>query len=438
MNWLSRAAAGASVLANVAAFAGGNNDILRLVNGDVLHGTLVSASADEGVMWRRTDASADIVFHFGEVRGVVRQTRQPAERNAAGATVLLTNGDIFPGVPVSLSESALALDTTYAGRVTLRRNMLAALYPRGCGATVYKGPGSLAEWTTSSTTTWHCERGRLVAGQSGTIARNVDLPDSATIEFTVHWKGYSYPQFRFAFFADDLRSYSGNCYAIRPSSTYIRLYRYAGGSSTTFESAIYRGFAGKSKARFTLLVRRKDASVALLLDDKFLKRWVDTNGFAGRGDGVLFYAYRAIEISDISIAEWDGKLPGARQKSELPDKDTIGLSNGDRFSGRLQGITDGQASIKTAYSSFNMPLKMIEYLRFSGTDAEVARRRRLDIRLEMKNGGVLTLGLKQLTAELVTGETENCEPLSISLGPVRWIDFHPHREGPVEPDRDGF
>ena len=69
-------------------------------------------------------------------------------------------------------------------------------------AFAYRGPNSLAEWTSDDIGKWREEAGRLVTNKRGaSIKKSIKIPEQARIEFEIAWD--KSPQFSLAFCASD-------------------------------------------------------------------------------------------------------------------------------------------------------------------------------------------------------------------------------------------
>src|SRR5271166_4238830 len=103
-------------------------DTLAFLNKDQLHGYLLGIDADGSLHWQSPEARDPIIFKSGEVSQIKLDSHKPAAASSE-ARIALTNGDILPGNIISLDDRTLALDTWYAGRLSLPRTMLRSILP---------------------------------------------------------------------------------------------------------------------------------------------------------------------------------------------------------------------------------------------------------------------------------------------------------------------
>lgn len=394
-------------------------------NGDTLHGTLVSVSPKDGLTWTRADVNAPIVFsHRGLRRLKLQHTAAAGKPAGLSSVVNLTNGDRLLGDIVSLDNETLLLDTWYAGKLTIQRPMIAAVFPGQSSPGQYQGPNSLEEWTTNQKNMWEFKDDALHAKGSTMIGNNIEMPDRASLSFTIEWAS-AVPQFRLAFHAEDVRNYSKNCYTIRLSSSYARLYRYGKNNSKSFASASFSRLNGRTSARFRVLADKKDKRIIFMIDDKMIKQWTDPEIYAGTGSGMVFYTYGPMTIKNIKVAEWDGTVPGPTSgQAEVVQEDTIQLMNNDRVTGSLEAIAGTNVAFKTSYADLTIPLTRVTSVSFAGSTAERARRNANDVRIKLRNGGLVTFNLTELKGGKITGTSENFDNATVELEAIHTLDFN--------------
>ena len=124
-------------------------DTLLFANKDVLHGTFLGCDK-AGLRWQSPLSKEPILFQLAGLGEVKLDSHHPPAANPVPTySVSLTNGDELPGVLVSLDDKALLLDTWYAGKLTIPRNMVKAITPWKGGTVLYEGPTSLQGWAVS-------------------------------------------------------------------------------------------------------------------------------------------------------------------------------------------------------------------------------------------------------------------------------------------------
>jgi hypothetical protein len=407
-----------------------DRDILMFENGDALHGRLDSAAPGKGVVWNREDTGSPITFELENIAQV--KMSGGGGQSGGSSSFRLTNDDVIRADMVSLDGTNLVVKTLQAGKLTINRLMLASITPgRKIAAAGFTGPNSKEEWTITPPESWTLKKNALYSKGSGTFGREMNLPDMASIEMEVAWKTH-YPEFRFSFYTDTITSYSGNNYCMRPSSSYIRLYR--SGSSSGMPHAMFN-FTGKRKAHFQLLVNKKNKSTTLLMDGQMVTTWTDPNSFAGGGTGIALYAYsNPLKVSNIRVSNWDGTIPRAPSKGSDTKEDVIELINGDKITGDLLSINDDNVSFGTSYATLKIPFDRVVKVFMSSDKAERARRYAEDVRVHFHSGGTMTLKLDRIEKGKVTGISENFDQASFGLDSVQLVDLNIYRDREDEDD----
>lgn len=412
-------------------------DAMTFMNGDRLHGRLLAVGPpDADLTWKHESVNKPIDFRLESVSEVKLATR-PSRTRPHNAVVELTNGDLLTGNIVSMDAATLALETWYAGTLSIKRMMVSRFDPSlSTSPVAYEGPTALDSWTFGSLgnrQAWGLRNGTLVGKDPIPIGRNIEaFPDTADIAFDVAWQGS--PYFYFSFYTDNLRQYSGNCYALRISSATAYLYRFERNTSShNMGSVSIQQFVndGSNRMRLSLLVDRKSKRFTLMINGALVKQWVETGPFVAAGKGILFHPRNQglLKISNIRIAEWDGRTP---QKTESSPKDGAGelvhFSNGDKVSGRLLSILDGQAKLETSYATLDIPLERMTRVEMSSGSQERARRNIGDVRAHFAERGSLTFKLSGSTEAEMTGVSENLGEVALPLEALRLVEFNIYEE----------
>ncbi len=417
--------------------------IMEFVNKDRLHGSFVSASSN-GVVWMPLAASASVEFDLSAVSRIVLEGRRK-DCSGENALVSLTNGDSLPGSIASLDENEVVLETPYAGKLVIRRAMVDAIRPQGTSSLIlYAGPKSLDEWSVSKTgrtRTWVYRDGALYATQPYPVARAIDsFPDKARIEFTAEWRS-GYPSFWVAFCGDAVPD-PANCYMLQVSGSSIYLQRMSreSGSRNIGGGENLEQFSNRrsEKAKFVIYVNKERRSIALFVDGKMVREWIDPSGFAGKGSVLTFRPNNQgdLKISGIVVSSWDGTLPTAVEGGGLSGEDAIRFENGDKVSGKLLSISAGKVRFEASYGSFDVPVERVTEVSLAKARAERARRNKDDIRCALNGGGQITFKVIAVEQGLAKGCSENFGEATVDLGYVAGIDFNIYRHAEEESDED--
>jgi len=420
-----------------------SGDVIEFLNRDRLHGRFVSASS-RGIVWTPFASPASVEFGLAAVARVSMGGAKK-DASAGNAVVILTNGDSLPGNLASIDDNTLALETPYAGRLAIRRAMVETIRPKALSSAIlYAGPKSLEEWSLTRTghaKTWMFKNGALYAIQPYAISRAIEnFPDRARIEFTAEWRA-GYPSFWVAFCGDNLQE-PANCYMLQVSGASIYLQRMSreSGSRNVGGGENLERFSNRrtDKGRFGIYINKERRSVALMVDGKLAREWVDPAGFAGKGNVLMFRPNNQgdLKISQILVAGWDGALPSAGETQAASGEDGIRFENGDRVSGKLLGISGGKVRFEASYGAFEAPVERVGEISLARARAERARRNREDVRCSFCGGGQVTLKLVSAEQGTAKGSSENFGDASVDLGYVLGMDFNIYREAGEGEDED--
>lgn len=404
-----------------------DGDVLKFMNGDALHGTILAAGPTGGVRWRRGDVKEPIAFDFANVAEIALAPRTRAA-TAPKVAVELTNGDRLQGELTTLDDKALTLKTWYAGAVAVKRAVLQRLtFLTGTTDAVYTGPNNIDEWKSDGNRGgWTFRKGALY-GNNGSIGRDVKLPDVGNIEFDLAWRGQLYVQIGFGF--EDVRQiYNSGGYMVQMSYTqiYLQRYRARNGSSGYVGSNVeMQELQRKTKLHASIRINKPKKLVALYLDGNLVKQWNETDEWCAKGTGLVFVGQGQgqVRISNLSVSTWDGRLDteGAATAKEA---DLVRLNNGDKVSGTVKSVSGGQAMLSASFADMNVPLERINSIEFASQKSERARRNPNDCRAVFPDGGRLTFGLDKLDEQNLTGSSENFGKITAALGGFRKVQFH--------------
>src|SRR5688572_9226902 len=174
-------------------------DSLTFKNGDVLFGLLNAIDSTNGITWNRSDALDEFRFRPDRITQLDFSTAAvpPQKTSSNLCSVQLTNGDQFQGDLVSYDGEKLKLDTWFGGELQFPKETVALVVPLGLPRpTIFSGPTGLEGWTIGKvnaaglleTGEWVYQNGAFYAFKSASIARDVHLPESTSVQFDIEWR----------------------------------------------------------------------------------------------------------------------------------------------------------------------------------------------------------------------------------------------------------
>jgi len=407
--------------------AGVDADVLKFRNGDLLHGSVLGATPAGGFRWRRSDVKEPIVFNLDNVGDVMLTGRVKASTGHR-AIAELTNGDALAGDLTALDDKTLTLKTWYAGTLSIKRSMLQRLaFVSEVADAAYTGPNSIDEWKTDGNrNAWTFRKGALYGIGGGTIGRDVKLPDVANIEFDLAWRGQLYCNVGFGF--DDVRQiYNSGGYMVQMSYTqvYLQRYRPRSGNSNMGSNVEMQELQRKTKLHVSIRINKPKKMIALFFDGNLVKQWTESDDWAAKGTGLVLLSQGQgqTRISGISVTSWDGRLDGDASAS-AKDADLLRLNNGDKVSGMVKSIANGQVALAASFAEMNVPLERIVAVEFASAKSERSRRNAADIQAFFPDGRRVTFALEKLDEQNLSGMSETCGRITAALGAFRRVQFH--------------
>lgn len=388
------------------------SDSLRFMNGDVLHGNLISIDAAKGVRWRIPDAKGDIDFSAANLAKITLPKKGQAATNEVkdACMVRLTNDDELLGTIVSFDTNKLVFETGYAGKMEMPRKRIQSLRMVKAGSTaIFEGPTGQEGWTSrSGRNSWRYANGGFSSARPGNIGRDIKLPDMARLEFDMNWRGQI--QFLVNLYTDGFEEYGNNSYMLQVNSGYVymqRVRRNAG--SQHLGQAEVPGLYQRAKAHFELLVNKEARTIALLIDGVMVKQWKENMEWVGKGTGILFcnQGMGYLRVSNIRLTEWDGKIEDRTAASGKTKDDTVELSNKDKISGNLLSIKDGKMTFATAFANMEIPVDRVFHIELASEKAEVADKNPADVKAIFADRGVITVTLEKWDGQQVVASSGN-------------------------------
>jgi hypothetical protein len=123
-------------------------DLLRFANGDVIHGSFAGVENGPRILWQRDDIANPVGFDVSKLRQLVFNAGRPTNPLTEASNAVLVNGDLLPGRVIKLTDTALTLETEFAGSLEIPRKSLAQINPNPHGGQMhYNGPFNTDGWS---------------------------------------------------------------------------------------------------------------------------------------------------------------------------------------------------------------------------------------------------------------------------------------------------
>ena len=413
MNSLSRIGTLAS-LALAARLASAAPDMVLFRNGDLLYGQLLAIDPQKAVQWRHPDAARPIELKPESIAEIVF----PAPTNAIAPSsnscrLLLADGNCLAGELVACDRETVALETRYAGRLSIPRHSLKSLVFLRRSPVVFDEITGLDGWTQAASAAaapgesgqWTYRDGAFYASKTASIARDLKLPDVAEIQFDLAWKGPL--NLAIALYTDSLRPILlsakdqgpdfGGFYSLRLDNSFYRCIDLWPIKKSAPERRLgqlpFPSLKNNDRMHVDLRVSKPQHKIALSLDDELVKEWVDPEGFSGEGTCMRFVQNPGgvVKLSHLRITQWDGLF---EESTSDETHDAFWPEDGRQVAGSIESISNGKLAFRAAHGLVQMPLLQLKAISFSHRQAPPAQIPQGTVRGTFAQGGVLTFVLE--------------------------------------------
>ena len=420
------------------------SDAMLFRNGDFLYGALESIDAQKVVRWNHPDATPPIEFQSTNIVAVDLHSR-PTAAETNVCQIHFTNGDVIEGELISVDQEKVVLQTWYAGKLTFPRKMVQTIIPAmPIRPAIFSGPTGLDGWTSGKSVLaqqeygqWSYKNGAFYATKAASIARDLKLPDSASIQFDMNWKGTMHVAI--ALYTDSLQPVSlankeaepdfGGFYSLQLNNYYTDIIAIKKRDPLrSLGQLTVPAFSQKTSAHIDLRVSKAKHKIVLIVDGAVAKEWSDTEEFAGAGTAMRFVhqGQGAIKLSNLRVTEWDGQLDEPPSTNALDHKqDLARLRNGDKMLGAIHAIRDGKVFVANGDAKLEFPLSRLKQVEFAGTKSERAKTLPGEVRLFFPHGGSIAFQLEKWDKQGVTGRSANLGEVKFDPSAFARIQFHP-------------
>src|SRR4051812_4995635 len=163
---------------------------IQFFNRDQINGNVDSIATDR-IVWNSPVLEKPAPFRLDKILELDLQSESHGFAEGYEAVVSLTNGDTLRGQISSVTDDTIELETWFAGKLKLSRPTVKSIRIEELPTLLFHGPESLDGWTLAGShdNAWTFDGGALVSSTTGSIARDVKLPDRFRIVFNVEWHG---------------------------------------------------------------------------------------------------------------------------------------------------------------------------------------------------------------------------------------------------------
>jgi transcription termination factor Rho len=209
------------------------------------------------------------------------------------------------------------------------------------------------------------------------------------------------------------------------ASIYLQRYRPNHGNNNMGSNVEMQELQRKTKMHVSIRVNKPKKLIALFLDGNLVKQWTETDDWTAKGTGMVLFSQGQgqLRVSGISVTSWDGRLDGDAGAA-TKDIDLLRLNNGDKVSGAVKSIANGQVALVASFGEMNVPLERIVAIEFASAKSERSRRNAADIQAVFPDRRRMTFGLDKLDEQNLVGMSETCGRITAALGAFRRVQFN--------------
>lgn len=418
-------------------------DVVWLASGERYHGGLVTEGAGKALFWQHPFILEKIPLKLEEIAKIRLGPRPVTVAKPVNpCLVRLANGDELEGELAGYDGESVRLDTWFAGTLRLPRQRIESLQPLVPNPKiVFQGPTSLEGWTLGNavvpgvvTNAWSYSDGALVSLASGSIARDVKLPEVASIEFDLSWNAYVH--IAIALFADSLQPINltgkdeapdfGGFYSLQLSANIANVLAVKKGAPlNSLGMAFIPGMEMKSAAHITIRAHRANRLLYLYVDGALVKQWQDPFDTAGPGTclRIVNQGPNALRLSNLVVAEWDGRLDVQTNVVNNLTNDVVRLLNRDAVAGVIKEVRDGQVQLVSAMGAITIPLNRVEQLHFSRANRDLLPISTNAVTAHFTKRGKLTLDLDGWEGGQLVAASPVFGRARLSLGAFRLLEW---------------
>ena len=406
--------------------------ILQLTDGSILHGSLGGIEGARQLSWAHPAAKSPLQFSLSNMTSVRFEEAVRARHDfTPTARFQFKNGDELVGNVRAIKDNALTFQSWFGENVQAHLPALEAiLFSARSYNLLYEGPTGANGWRIGKNTrSWEYKDGSFIANGADLLGRNFGLSNSATLEFDLTWNGpFSLSITLYAQVIDRF-DYSSSAYLIYLGNGAISVQRVQAGSGAVMLGQnqipeMYR----KNKMRFEIRCNKDDATITLYADGKLVQRWKDNSpgGFVAKGGGIVFFSQveaRSLKLSNIRVAEWDGRFEPESMTNLPPNQDVVFLANRDKVFGKLLALEETRATVEARQAKLDIPLERVTQIRFAKADAETNALPH-EVRATFPGGESVVFDMEKWNNTEVKGTSRTFGPLTFDPKGIRELHFN--------------
>ncbi len=430
-------------------------DVVLFKNGDQLRGALNASASGQKLRWQTGPSATPVELDVTRLAGVQLAPRAGRPEGRTGVLARCRNGDLLTGNFVSLDMEKIALDSGAAGRLTIPRARVQALYfshegklpvvdgaaehevwekglslnPNRAAAANQPKPAAPppSRWSYFDGTfavKRAVNRGRDYNDGSVNLGRMIEgMP--ARVEFSFDVAGKANQIFLNTQLFSEPND-PGYMMQLHPGGLFI----YDTGAQQRRagqQQQVQIQFGDKVKAdaqrhRIRILADRPSGRMTVLINDTVVASFGPKAGAAPRhlGTGLALMPQQnmACTFSNLWVAPWNGQLPGTGP-APAAAADSVLLANGDETQGTVGQGTPEMVQIESAVGPLDVPVSRLTMVEFGQRPAENQE----GVRLRLTDRSVISVSAYRIENDVLIGQSAVLGEIKVPLAAVQEIVF---------------
>jgi hypothetical protein len=409
------------------------SDVLQFVDGSALHGQMARMDLAHGLTWANPEARNPINFRPANV-DFIRFAHAQSVTLSPTCHLWFGNGDDLYGSITSLDDQRVGFRTWFGGSMDIPRAAVRAItFLSSHYSVVYEGPYDEGGWVVinNSPKSWTFHDGAFIGAGPGTLGRDLNLTNSATVEFDLAWTGpFALEVGIYCDVMDRMEVNGGSCVVdFSPRQVNLRQIQNMG-VPFNLTGVPLPGGEGKSRMHVAIECDKAEGTASVFINHELAKTWKDCN-FQGGGTGVLFlqpnmFASATLKLSHLKVSQWEGRSE-PETFAPATNSDTIHFVNHDRAAGIISSIKDGQAQLNLAGTVLEVPLARVTQIEFAAAKAPPESAGAWQVRAHFPGGGSVSFELEKWDAKVVSGQSAIFGSLAFQPGAIREMEFNLNR-----------
>jgi hypothetical protein len=418
------------------------SDVVEFVDGSALHGQMTRMDVEHGLTWVSPEAKNPIRFRPDHLDSV-RFAHANSVSLSPTCHLWFANGDDLYGSITSLDNEKVGFSTWFGGSMVIPRSAVRSVtFLSPHYSVMYEGPYDEGGWlvVNNFAKSWTFQDRAFVGSGQGTLARDLNLTNSATVEFDLSWNGtFSLGVGIYCDVTDRLEVNGGSCFVdVTPNRINLRSIQNNMGFPFNATGVPIPENEGKNRMHVAIECDKSEGTASIFVNHTLAKTWKDCN-FQGGGTGIVFMQQAimfgsggSVRLSHLKVSQWEG-----RSEPETFDaastNDAIHFVNHDQAAGNIESIQNGKARLNLSGTVLDIPLERVTQIEFAAEKTTTESPGPWQVRAHFPGGGSVSFQLEKWDGNAVSGQSLIFGSLAFQPTAIREMEFNLNRpkEGPI-------